>query len=86
MPPYRPGYFVMTEKSRTDAAERSVKIGGDSWFCAARVNTPPCPRYDSPSLIRGTLSPGPPDTLARGDPDAPLRSRGSLAAARSRCF
>ncbi len=36
------------------------------------------------SLIRGTLSPGPPYTLARGDPDAPLRSRGSLAAARSR--
>ena len=35
-------------------------------------------------LIRGTLSPGPPYTLARGDPDAPLRSRGSLASARSR--
>ena len=30
--------------------------------------------------------PGPPYTLARGDPNAPLRSRGSLASARSRCF
>src|SRR5688572_23451275 len=30
-------------------------------------------------FFRGTSSPGPPDTLARGDPDAPLRSRGSLA-------
>ena len=40
----------------------------------------------SSSLIRGTLSPGPPYTLARGDPDAPLRSRGSLASARSRCL
>ena len=35
------------------------------------------------SLIRGTLSPGPPYTLARGDPGAPLRSLGSLASARS---
>src|SRR5262249_1408841 len=29
---------------------------------------------------RGTSSPEPPYSLARGDPDAPLRSRGSLAA------
>ena len=44
-----------------------------------------CPSRPS-GFIRGTLSPGPPYTLARGDPDTPLRSRGSLASARSRCL
>src|SRR5438552_4886742 len=37
------------------------------------------------SILSGGLRPaGPPYTFARGDPKAPLRSRGSLAAARSR--
>jgi len=50
MPPFWPGYFVMTAEvpyrcRRMIGQDR----GGGSWFCPARVNTPPCPRYDSPS-------------------------------------
>ena len=41
--------------------------------------------HNAPSLVRGTSSPGPPYTLSRGAPQAPLRSRGSLAAL-SRCW
>src|ERR1700741_4330141 len=36
-------------------------------------------RSDLHIFLQETSSPGPPYTFARGDPDAPLRSRGSLA-------
>jgi type 1 glutamine amidotransferase len=40
----------------------------------------------TPRSHPGDFVPRTPDWLARGDPNAPLRSPGSLAFARSRCF
>src|SRR5262245_10344173 len=53
--------------------------------CAPRLRAcpraPPAARAPVDPRFSGGLRPaGPPNTLARGDPNAPLRSRGSLAA------